>query len=482
MAAYGWGKDSPVADWLFEEGHRFNFFQAVKLLEMADTSATSVGEGSDPNKEPVRFGSSVNFNFPASDVAEINQRGVSRSLPTMTVNFMGIAGGLGSLPAPYTELILERLWDNDPALKDFLDIFNHRLISLFYRVRKSRRIGLEVKAPGRDRFSDYMFSAIGLGTGGLRKRMFVKDRSLLFYGGLLAQQPRSIVGLQTVLSDYFGVEVDSSQFRGRWFDLEPGQLTAIGPAGQNQVLGRDTAVVGSRVWDQQSEIEVRLGPMTFDKFADFLPIGWAFNPLCELTRYYLDDKVDFTFRLTLKAAHVPGSRLGGEAGPRLGWTAWLKASDWKEDDSQATVSRRSLEPFRKSLPIPLFRDLPVNELDELLTMMTDHDLPAGSVVVAQGDPGGSLFAVREGSVELVFRETSGEEVSLGRVGAGSCFGEISLLVGRPWTSTATTVEPSRILELTRQSLDEMIAKCPRVKSVLDRYLERRQIDAGEVST
>ena len=60
----------------------------------------------------------------------------------------------------------------------------------------------------------------------------------------------------------------------------------LGARGRNRALGLD-ATAGTRVWDQQGAFEVALGPLTFGQFQDFLPTGWAFHPLCDLTRFYV---------------------------------------------------------------------------------------------------------------------------------------------------------------------------------------------------
>jgi type VI secretion system protein ImpH len=146
---YGWGKPPAVEDWLFAEGHSFDFFQAVRLLEMIHANGptshgerlVSPGQGADPAKEIVYFRSAVKLDFPASDVEHVKrrtdmpQREQPKAPAEMTVNFLGLAGGLGALDIPSTELVLERASHNDKALRDFLDIFNHRLVSLLYRIR-----------------------------------------------------------------------------------------------------------------------------------------------------------------------------------------------------------------------------------------------------------------------------------------------------------------------------------------------------------
>ena len=192
MATHGWGTDRSLADTLFAEGHRFNFYQAVRLLEIMAPERSLVGEGVEADAEAVRFRSEVRFDFPAGDVADVHPPEQKDAPPTMIVNVMGLAGAMGPLPAAYTELLLERVWKKDTALRAFLDIFNHRLVALLYRVRKTYRLGFDFASPQRGHMARYLYSLMGLGTGNLQSRMGVSDRSMLQYTALLAHQPRSM--------------------------------------------------------------------------------------------------------------------------------------------------------------------------------------------------------------------------------------------------------------------------------------------------
>jgi type VI secretion system protein ImpH len=329
MAGFGWQREKSVRDWLLAEPYRFDFYQAVRLLEIVAPEAASPGESSEPEKEAVRFLSRVGLDFPASDIQQI----APTSPPQMTVNFLGLAGSQGPLPGPDTERIIERVWHKDLAMRDFLDIFNHRLVSLLYRVRKLHRVGLSARTPNETPIARYLYSAFGLGLSPLRNRLPTCDPALLHFSGILAQQPRSSVGLERLLTDQFQVRMIVKQFVGVWRTLEPDQWTKIGRAGRNQVLGQ-TAVAGTRVWDQQGRFEVQLGPMKFARFLDFLPLrrGWA--PLCALTRFYAGQQFDFSFRLVLKREDVPQTHLGKS---RLGWTSWLKTAPFTADDSQVRL-------------------------------------------------------------------------------------------------------------------------------------------------
>lgn len=337
MATYGWRKKPSVRDGLFQEGSRFEFFQAVKLLEIIYKERLPVGDDrSEPINDVVWFQGKTSLSFPPGDIDGVDEP-QGKKPPRMRVNFMSLAGALGPLPQAYTELILQRIRAKDTTLRDFLDIFNNRLISLAYRVRKKFRPGFEFSPPDESQFSQYLFSLMGIGTPGLKKRMEVKDRALLFYAGLLALQPRSMVGLMVILEDYFAVKVKGESFCGRWLCLEEDQLTRIGKFGENNMLG-DSALLGRRVWDQQSKFKLILGPLTFKQYSSFLPLGKSFISLRELVSFYTRNELDFDMTLKLQRAEVPVLRIGSKLGSRLGWTSFIKTKELKQDPQTVTLS------------------------------------------------------------------------------------------------------------------------------------------------
>ena len=338
MAFHGWGTDGSVAQLLIAEGWRFELFQAVRLLQKMAPDRVPVGEGQEPDREAVRFRSRVGFDFPASEVQEIELPDAEGDPVRVVVNALGLAGALGPLPAPFSELLVQRTWAKDFAFRDFLDIFNHRLVSLLVRAKKRHRAGFSWDRPDRESFSRAAFGLMGLGTPGLAGRMDVEDRGLLQYAGIVARRARSIVGLEVILADYFGVRVHSRQLVGRWLELPDDQRTALGTsAGRNHELTavRAGAVLGRRTWDQQACFEIRLGPLTLGQFLDFLPIGRSYRSLAQLIRFYAGEEHECDLRLTLKAAEIPPCRLG--AGPRLGWSSWLRTKPFAEDDSQVCL-------------------------------------------------------------------------------------------------------------------------------------------------
>jgi type VI secretion system protein ImpH len=334
MAAPERHPEATLADSLFTAGHRFDFFQAVRLLIRLYGAPASAEAGATLRHDAVRFTSRVALDFPASDVAKVSPPTAPGEPAHMQVNLLGLAGSLGPLPLSWTEALLERVGRYDTAQRDFLDLFTHRLVALLYQVREQHRIGLTDCAPAESQVAQYLFALLGLGTEGLRGRLGMPDRALLPYTGLLARQPRSMAGLEVLLSDYFQVPVRGVSWCGRWYPLAADQTTRLGVTGHNQRLGQDV-VLGTRVWMQDAAFALWLGPLTLQQFLDFLPTGRGFQPLCALTRFYAGQEFAYTFHLTLPAAALPASRLSASQGPRLGWTSWLKTRNAGE--GEATV-------------------------------------------------------------------------------------------------------------------------------------------------
>jgi type VI secretion system protein ImpH len=249
----------------------------------------------------------------------------------MTVAFMGLTGTEGALPRHYTELLLQRAQMNDYGLRDFLDLFNHRLISLFYRAWEKHHcvVGYErARETGEeDRFARLLYAILGLGTAGIRERLNGDDASLLRYAGLLVQRPRSAHALLHCLSDAFQVPVRITQFMGAWLSLQEEDWTRLGTPGTNNLLGQ-TAVAGIKVWDQQARFQVRLGPLDFETFSRLLPSGRAFPTMIRMTKFMAGPELDFNVHLVLKASEVPPCRLRVTPAyaPRLGWTTWLSST------------------------------------------------------------------------------------------------------------------------------------------------------------
>ncbi len=339
MAPTSGRAEPPLAKVFFEEPYSFGFFQAVRLMERFHPERRPVGYFHSPGEEAVRFRSWLSLNFPPSEVMDI-RRSIEEeglSVPEMVVAFMGLTGQQGVLPAPYTELIMERVRQKDRALWEFLDGFHHRLVSLFYRAWEKYRFAIGYERDRQDPFTGYLFQLIGLGSPSLRLRQSVADSTLLYYSGWITQHPRSASCLENILRSHFGVPVAVEQFVGQWLSIDRESQTSLGLA--NCGLGTD-AILGSRLWDQQAKFRLRFGPLTLAQLSSFLPNGSAHQPAVDLVRFLAGMEFDFDFQLLLKKEEVPSCQLGSSArNPAfLGWTTWLKTETTAEDDPQLILA------------------------------------------------------------------------------------------------------------------------------------------------
>ena len=344
MAAPGRRTDPSLEEALFERGYEFEFFQAARLLARIFADRKPVGGTAKPHEEFARFGARLSMAFPPSAVHDIERVPDSSDPARVTVAFLGLTGTQGVLPFCYTEWMLDRTAAKDDTLVAFFDLFNHRFLSLFYRAWEKHRppVLYELGAARRqqpDPFTHSLYDFVGMGTEGLRGRMRVRDESLLLYAGLIAQTPHSASALRGILRDYFGVPVEIDQCVGDWYQLEESDRCYLSPELERNQLAVG-AFLGEQVWNQQGRFRIRVGPLSLDRFLDFLPDGRALPKLIEWTRFLAGQAMAFDVQLLLRAGEVPYCRLDDEGldAPRLGEMAWLKTREFVVDAADAVFT------------------------------------------------------------------------------------------------------------------------------------------------
>jgi type VI secretion system protein ImpH len=319
----------------------FTFFQAVRLLQREVAQERRVGEFAHPSEEPLRFTVNSSLAFPVGDVHEF--RPAEEDPAKLSVNFMGLVGHMGVLPMHYTLLIDQQAEaEGDPeAYRDFLDIFQHRMISLFYQAWERSHFYVPFERGEEDRVSRCLTHLMGLGLPALGPGVKERIQELLFYCGLMGLRQRSAVAFDQLLEDYFGVPIEVEQFRGGWYRLsESAQCRIDEEEGMGSGLGEGT-VVGDEIWDPQAKVRIRIGPLSRDQYDDFLPGGLAHQALREMTRLFSDGQFDFEAQLILDKDDVPGVVLGSEEKglPPLGWSTWLrtKPTDHHADETILSI-------------------------------------------------------------------------------------------------------------------------------------------------
>lgn len=132
--------------------------------------------------------------------------------------------------------------------------------------------------------------------------------------------------------------------------------------------------------------------------------------------------------------------------------------------------------FQQPAPVksPLFEVLNDKERTALIDEMELEAHEEGSVIISEGDPGDSMYVISSGEVKVYTRATGRSgTVYLAKLGEGDFFGEVSVLTGKPRTATITASQPTELLRLDKEKLDNALAKHPGVRKVLDAFYKKR---------
>ena len=113
------------------------------------------------------------------------------------------------------------------------------------------------------------------------------------------------------------------------------------------------------------------------------------------------------------------------------------------------------------LGIPIFGAIGEDTTDFLLNRAERVDVKSGEYFFRQGDPGDGVYVIRTGSV-MVLKERAGEGVYLRSLGAGDCFGEMSLIamIGRTASiraseaTSAILLKNAHLMELYERDLEQ----------------------------
>lgn len=305
---------------LLENPYDFGFFQAVRLLECANPEKPLLGTGVRPSDDVVRLEQEVSLNFSPSTITAYKYR-ESYSVPHLSTAFFGLFGPNGALPTHITEYAFQRLkHHHDPTFIRFVNLFQHRMFSLFYRAWANAQPTVNFDRPEEDRFKTYVGSFIGLGLESNQNRDDITDQLKLHYSGHFSCQAKHAEGLAAILHGYFGLIVEIEEFIGEWLDIPDDSICRLGDSEQTGCLGT-TVILGDKIWSRQNKFRIILGPMGIELYKLMLPTGDSLKKLVSIVKNYIGIELGWDIQLILKNKEVPQTCLNNTA--QLGWTTWL---------------------------------------------------------------------------------------------------------------------------------------------------------------
>lgn len=306
------------------EPWRFDWFQAIRLLEAAHPLAPPLGRARRAADEPVRLGQPPELSFPPAEILAFEAGRGGRPARLLS-RVLGLFGPHGALPLGVTaraHALARR--EGDRTFADFADVFHHRMLALYYRAWAEARPAVGEDRRDASRTRERLRALLGLPESAGRATGPLPERFLLFVAGLLLPGGRPAEALERALVLWLGLPAAIEEFRLQWLAI-PQRLRARLGRGR---LGRDS-VLGRRVPDRACRFRVRLGPMGLADYEALLPGGGLLRSVVALVVLFQGRALDFDLLLVLRREEVPGARLDGRA--RLGWTSWLAAGQRKRD-------------------------------------------------------------------------------------------------------------------------------------------------------
>src|SRR5690606_18835069 len=141
--------------------------------------------------------------------------------PDMFISFFGLLGVTGTLPQHYTKLVISRALEKDRTFRDFVDLYQHRLISLFYRdldntqfTEAYARRAIDPVREEEDPLTTALYSLVGMAPQSVRGSTRLDREVFLRFGGMFADRHRNAVSLELMLNDFLELPVEVRQFQG----------------------------------------------------------------------------------------------------------------------------------------------------------------------------------------------------------------------------------------------------------------------------
>lgn len=286
-----------------------------------------VGHDGWPERELVRFRSSQHMGFAGQDVVERKVNRLSNGLQQaeLTVDTMGLTGARGAMPAHYSEMVLAQLKQKSPAMRDFFDLFNHRLLSLYYRSWEKTQPAVHQERHGEDDFTNILKALTGS-----------EQQWEIWYGGAMSRGARSAATLRAVLSDVSGMPVAVRTLQGGWVRVAAEDQSRLpsrrDPEGQYARLG--DAMLGSRAWMADRGADVVFYPRNRQQVKDVLPKGRCSAAVARMAHRLVGGQTRVRYLLVAKARDLTGACLGQHG--RLGADSFIAAGP--TSDQQVEVS------------------------------------------------------------------------------------------------------------------------------------------------
>lgn len=306
---------------LEQEIGRINFYRFCQLLEQPGRPA--LGSTAHPADDPVRFRPWPGMGFPVSELKALETDAAQpEDPPTVRTTFMGLYGVDSPLPTAYIDDIAQQR-EGHEVLESFLDIFNHRIMTQFYRIWRKYSYPATFEAGGKDATSQSLLGLIGMAIPGTQQHFATPSSRFLALLGVIRQPGRTAEGVQAL------VRLLAAETR---VVVSPHCLRSV-PITSPMVFADDEMnwldgywVLGDEATDANSQLLISLHTENRTEATDWLPDGAVYSDFLVLLRVYLGWRYHARIELTVSTALLPAPVLD-DTSFKLGLTGVLGLDD-----------------------------------------------------------------------------------------------------------------------------------------------------------
>lgn len=273
-----------------------------------------LGEDGIPKQEALCFKTIHSLGFSLDSTRAINNEEEGPSRYEYFVSFMGLLGAQGVLPQHYIKLSLERIKKGDFALSEFIGLFEHRLISLYFKALGKYKLPVQFQDNNGDEHDNFSraLNSFANASG--------HNPAQLYYSGHYARRNRPAINLQSLLAELLGVKVVVESMQGSWLPIREQDRCRTGRNGRNHHLGSGV-ILGKRYWDIQSTIVIALYDIDMSVFQSLQADKPAYRLLVAAVSAYVPVHIRTFFRFHIQCSQQQTKPLGKQL--KLGGNAWL---------------------------------------------------------------------------------------------------------------------------------------------------------------
>lgn len=280
---------------------KFSIFQQIRLLlrQFHDGST----QDATLLDEKLQIVSTQSLDSPHGEIECLSQE-TPDSPVRVTAWYNGLTGAMGALPTAYTEWLIERQYHySDGSAKAFIDVFGHRLYCLDYLAWQKNHLYALAESRSALPLQREIFALTGLLSGSAPALQVTQ-------AAVLASGVRSMVNLERLLSQRYGVPAEIVPFTGGWSDVDPGDRCQLG----NPAHTLATApMIGSMRREVHSRFDIFLGPMPPETSRRFTAGAQERKELWSCVQNYVGTVLDFSVSLVISSADLALRPLGESA-------------------------------------------------------------------------------------------------------------------------------------------------------------------------